>query len=100
MSTKLTIVTPIVGVKVEIKVMKKAESVTLIKKSLSMSIGEKDFITFTLQPEDSNDTVRWYSTDEKIAVVRCSVSIRWEHRSPTCSSQVKASSCPASRASL
>ena len=35
-----------------------------------MSIGEKDFITFTLQPEDSNDTVRWYSTDEKIAVVR------------------------------
>ena len=54
----------------EIKVMKKAESVTLIKKSLSMSIGEKDFITFTLQPEDSNDTVRWYSTDEKIAVVR------------------------------
>ena len=54
----------------EIKVLKKAESVTLSKKSLSLNVGENDFIQFAVQPDDSNDTVRWYSTDEKIALVR------------------------------
>lgn len=54
----------------EIKVMKKAESVALSKKSLSLNVGENDSIPFTVQPEDSSDTVRWYSTDESVAVVR------------------------------
>ena len=54
----------------EIQVMKKADSVALSKNNLSLNVGENDFIPFTVQPEDSNDTVRWYSTDEKIATVR------------------------------
>ena len=54
----------------EIQVMKKADSVAKKKNNLSLNVGENDFIPFTVQPEDSNDTVRWYSTDEKIATVR------------------------------
>ena len=55
---------------VEITVMKKADSVTLSKKDLSLNAGENDSIAFTVQPLDCNDTVRWYSTDEEIATVR------------------------------
>ena len=55
---------------VEITVMKKAESVTLNKKSLSLNVGEKDFVVYSLLPDDCNDTVKWYSTDSEVATVR------------------------------
>lgn len=54
----------------EITVMKKAESVALNKNSLSMNAGEQDALLYTLLPDDCNDTVRWYSTDENVATVR------------------------------
>lgn len=54
----------------EIIVMKKADSIRLNKKSLSMLSGETDSLVFTVLPDDSNDTVRWYSTDEAVATVR------------------------------
>ncbi len=55
---------------IEITVIKKAESVRLDKTSLSMIVGENDSVAFTMFPDDSNDILRWYSTDENIAKVR------------------------------
>ena len=55
---------------VEITVMKKADSIALSKTDLSLKAGEKDSVPFTVQPEDCNDTIRWYSTDEDVASVR------------------------------
>ena len=54
----------------EITVMKKADSVTLDKNSLSLNAGEQDSLLYMLLPDDCNDTVRWYSTDEEVATVR------------------------------
>lgn len=54
----------------EITVMKKADSVSLYKNSLSLTVGEQDSLLYTLLPDDCNDTVRWYSTDESVATVR------------------------------
>ena len=50
--------------------MKKAESVRLNKTSLFLLAGENDSLSFTVSPDDSNDTIRWYSTDESVATVR------------------------------
>ena len=55
---------------IEITVMTKAESVRLNRDSLSLITGENDSVAFTVLPDDSNDTVRWYSTDDAIARVR------------------------------
>ena len=54
----------------EVTVMKKAESVSLYKNSLSLRTGEQDSLLYTLMPDECNDTVRWYSTDENVATVR------------------------------
>ncbi len=54
----------------KITVMKKAEAVKLSKSSLSMIVGETDSLTYTVVPDDCNDTVWWYSTDEAVASVR------------------------------
>ena len=54
----------------EIRVMKKAESIRLRKSSLSLNPGGTDSLMYGLTPSDCNDNVRWYSTDEKVAVVR------------------------------
>lgn len=54
----------------EITVMKKADAVKLSKSSLSMIVGENDSLTYAVVPDDCNDTVRWYSTDEAVASVR------------------------------
>ena len=54
----------------EIIVMKKADGVKLRKSSLSLTPGATDALMYSLTPSDCNDTVRWYSTDEKVAVVR------------------------------
>ncbi len=54
----------------EMTVLKKASSVSLSSSSLSLRSGDKDYLTFTILPEDCNDTFRWYSTDEAIASVR------------------------------
>ena len=35
-----------------------------------MNAGEQDALLYTLLPDDCNDTVRWYSTDENVATVR------------------------------
>ena len=54
----------------QITIMKKAESVRLNKTSLFLLAGENDSLSFTVSPDDSNDTIRWYSTDESVATVR------------------------------
>ena len=54
----------------EVTVLKKAESVKLSSNSLSMRQGENDFLTYTILPDDSNDTVTWSSSDESVASVR------------------------------
>jgi Bacterial surface proteins containing Ig-like domains len=54
----------------EINILKKADSVKLSQNSLSLLCGEKNFLTYTLLPDDSNDTVAWSSTDESVASVR------------------------------
>ena len=60
----------VVSDSVEITVLKKAESVRLSKSSLSLLAGENDFLSYTVRPDECNDTVRWYSTDETVASVR------------------------------
>lgn len=54
----------------EVRVMKKAESISLRKSSLSLSPGGTDSLMYSMTPSDCNDNVNWYSTDEKVAVVR------------------------------
>ncbi len=71
-TTRLTndVTGKIVSSSFEIKVMKMADSVRLSGGSLSMRVGDSDSLTFTMLPDDSNDTFRWYSTDDNVASVR------------------------------
>lgn len=54
----------------KINVLSKAESIKLSRSSISLNVDATDSITYSLTPSDSNDTVRWYSTDESVAKVR------------------------------
>lgn len=54
----------------KINVLSKAENISLSRSSISMNEGARDSLTYKLTPSDSNDVVRWYSSDESVASVR------------------------------
>lgn len=54
----------------KINVLSKAESIKLSRSSISLNVGNTDSLIYSLAPSDSNDTVRWYSTNESVASVR------------------------------
>ncbi len=54
----------------KINVLSKADGIELSRSSISMNEGASDALTYQLTPSDSNDTVRWYSSDESVATVR------------------------------
>ncbi|MDD6395233.1 MAG: leucine-rich repeat protein [Firmicutes bacterium] len=54
----------------KINVLSKAESIELSRSSISMNEGGTDSLTYQLTPSDSNDFVRWHSSDESVATVR------------------------------
>lgn len=60
----------VVATSFTVNVLSKAEGISLNRSSISLKRGSSDSLSYTLTPSDSNDTVRWTSSDESVAEVR------------------------------